>query len=167
MVETVFDKNETFCILNTIPDMSLDNFSDRMRFQKIGYLAQKMGADGQFMFSWYIHGPYSGSLTKMLYRADYLDILDGKRAPTPREKRIIGKIKYLMGVNNLDDMRLLELYASVWYLLPGDIVTDADEKRVIETMKAEKPHFEENEIYKCINNIKNYVENVSRNSTNT
>lgn len=161
MAKTVFDENETFCILNSIPGMSLDNFSDRMRFQKIGYLAQKMGANGQFMFSWYIHGPYSGSLTKMLFRADDLDILTGEHTPSPREQQIIEKIKRLMGVDNLDDMRRLELYASVWYLLPGNVVTDSDKQRVVATMATEKPHFNEEKVRDCIENIKKHKENTT------
>lgn len=162
MARTAFEENEVFCILNSIPGMSLDNFNDRMRFQKIGYLAQKIGAKGRFPFSWYIHGPYSGSLTKMLYRADYLDILDGRHNATPREQEIIEKMKQLMGSDSLEDPRQLELYASVWYLLRGGSITDLDIRRVVEAMKVRKPQFEESRVRECIDNIKKHVESISQ-----
>src|ERR1041384_1750688 len=42
--------------------------SDRKRVQKAVYLGQAAGAELNYEFSWYIHGPYSTDLTKDYYR---------------------------------------------------------------------------------------------------
>ena len=54
---SIYEENETLRILNSLCDVSLDRFNDRLRLQKLGYLAQALGASGGFTFSWYLRGP--------------------------------------------------------------------------------------------------------------
>jgi len=142
---SIYEENETFRILNSLCDVSLDKFNDRLRLQKLGYLVQALGASGGFTFSWYLRGPYSSSLTRMLYNAEEVGVL-GKKIPLLKEEKdIIKNLKKLLK-NELNDPRLLELYASVWYLLPKRTITDEDIKYVIETISKEKPKYTRSEV---------------------
>jgi len=149
---SIYEENETFRILNSLCDVSLDKFNDRLRLQKLGYLAQSLGASGGFTFSWYLRGPYSSSLTKMLYSAEEVGILGKKMSLLKEEKDIIKNLKKLLK-NELSDPRLLELYASVWYLLPKRDVTEEDVKYVVGRIFVEKPEFTRTEVKKCVDAI--------------
>ena len=149
---SIYEENETFRILNSLCNVSLDKFNDRLRLQKLGYLSQALGASGGFTFSWYLRGPYSSSLTRMLYRAEEVGVLGKKMSLLKQEKGIIKNLKKLLK-NELNDPRFLELYASVWYLLPKRTVTKEDVGYVIETISEEKPDYTTTEIKNCINAI--------------
>ena len=107
------------------------------------------------MFSWYIRGPYSPSLTRLLYDAEDSGILGTDQSLTPKERQIIEKIEALVGKDGLSDPLLLELYASVWYLLP-DKITKKDSERVIRIFKEKKPDFKESEVINCITKIEQF-----------
>jgi len=149
---SIYEENETFRILNSLCNVSLDEFGDRLRLQKLGYLAQALGSSGGFTFSWYLRGPYSSSLTKMLYSADEVGVLGKKLSLTTEEKAISRNLKKLLK-NQLDSTRLLELYASVWYLLPKHSVSKDDVQYVIDTISERKPDYSSSEIKNCIKNI--------------
>ena len=53
----------------------------------------------------------------MLYDADRAGALKRAASLSPKKRRVAAQIKILMG-DQLDIPRSLELYASVWYLLP-------------------------------------------------
>ncbi len=149
---SVYEENETLRILNSLCNVSLDRFNDRLRLQKLGYLVQALGSSGGFTFSWYLRGPYSSSLTRMLYGEEEIGLLGKKQRLSDDEKTIIQNLKKLLG-NKLDNPKLLELYASVWYLLPKQNVTNEDLKYVIDTFEDEKPDYSKNEIKNCIETI--------------
>ena len=152
---SIYDRNEALRVACTLCDASLDSFDERMRLQKLVYLAQALGAFGGFTFSWYHRGPYSPSLTRMLYDADRAGALGRTASLSLKEKNVTKKIKRLMG-KHLGTPRSLELYASVWYLLPQPKITDHDADRVVRTMSDEKPHFDEKEVRACINTISKF-----------
>lgn len=149
---SVYEENETLRILNSLCDVSLDKFNDRLRLQKLGYLSQVLGASGGFTFSWYLRGPYSSTLTKTLYGAEEVGLLGKKQTLKDEEKKIVTNLKKLLG-NKLDSPHLLELYASVWYLLPKRNVSKEDKQYVLDTFENEKPDFSKNDVKKCIENI--------------
>ena len=126
-----------------------------MRLQKLVYLAQVLGAFGSFTFSWQHRGPYSPSLARMLYDADRAGALKHTASLSPKEQRVAGQIKILMG-DQLGTPRSLELYASVWYLLPRPKITGQDMARVVSTMEDEKPHFDEQEVRACVDAISQF-----------
>ena len=148
--------NETFRIINSLGDVSIDEFDDRLRLQKLGYLAQEMGASGGFMFWWYIRGPYSPSLTRLLYDANDIGKLGNQYELTPNEHMIIKKMERLLGRDNLANPRLLELYASAWYLLPSKEMTEKDVSRVVAVLREKKPDFDESKVRSCISAIKEF-----------
>ncbi|KAG2472740.1 MAG: hypothetical protein NPMRTH4_1800002 [Nitrosopumilales archaeon] len=147
-----YEENGTLRILNSLCNVSLDKFNDRLILQKLGYLAQSLGASGGFNFSWYLRGPYSPILTKMLYKAEKSGVFKKKPNLYVDEKKIVKKLKKLLK-NELDDPQKLELYASVWYLIPKQDVTQGDVKYIIDTIREEKPDY-------SINEIKNTIETV-------
>jgi uncharacterized protein YwgA len=49
---------------NYNPEMFESSFNDRLIFQKTIYLLQAFGLYLGYYFSWYIHGPYSTTLTR-------------------------------------------------------------------------------------------------------
>jgi len=149
---SVYEENETLRILNSLCNVSLDKFNDRLRLQKLGFLAQALGSSGGFTFSWYLRGPYSSSLTKMLFGEEEVGLLGNKPKLKDEEKKIVKNLKNLLE-NKLDDPYLLELYASVWYLLPKQNVTKEDVQYIIDTFEDEKPDFSKNEVKKCIKTI--------------
>jgi len=88
-------------ILNVLTNVSVDDFNDRLRLQKIVYLAREIGFDCGFAFDWYVRGPYSPSLTRMLYsanelgtlRIDYVELSHHERSVAENLKRLLGDRK--------------------------------------------------------------------------
>ena len=47
----------------------------------------------------------------------------------------------------------LELFASIWYLLPSQMISEEDQDAVLEIMCREKPHFESSEVESTLQTI--------------
>ena len=137
---SIYDENKTLRILRHMGPITIDRFSDRLRLQKLAFLIQEMGAVGPFAYYWYIRGPYSPSLTQILYSGDELGAYEDAPELTASEQGIARKVQALMG-NDVDNPLRLELYASVWYLAPDRALTDEDRRSIIGRMEEEKPHF--------------------------
>lgn len=152
---SIYGQNEALQVACSLCDASIADFGGRMRLQKLVYLAQVLGAFGSFTFSWQHRGPYSPSLARMLYDADRAGALKHTASLSPKEQRVAGQIKILMG-DQLGTPRSLELYASVWYLLPRPKITGQDMARVVSTMEDEKPHFDEQEVRACVDAISQF-----------
>lgn len=150
---TVYRDNETIRLINSLGDASLDKFDDRLRLQKVAYLVQKLGSSGGFTFSWYRRGPYSPSLTQALYQCEESGELCQEQKLSLEEKDILKKIMSLIGKNGLNEPKTLELYASVWYLLPVWKVTKDTIEYVFRKFKEEKPGYNKSEIKKAIEKI--------------
>lgn len=133
-------ENETMRIVNSFRGVSLDRFEDRLRLQKLGYLAQELGASGGFMFSWYHRGPYSPTLTRELFRYESMGRLGEDSGLTRREMEVVAKMKGLLG-RGIDSARALELYASLWYLLPRRGASAKDSSVAVEDLLKQKPRF--------------------------
>lgn len=50
-----------------IDHVDMDNFDNRLVYQKIVYLMQNYGLSLGYGYSWYVKGPYSPELTKTLF----------------------------------------------------------------------------------------------------
>lgn len=51
---------------------AIDSKDDRLRVQKAIYLGQLTGVDLGYRYNWYVHGPYSPTLTQDYYALDGL-----------------------------------------------------------------------------------------------
>ena len=149
----LFHDNSTMRILNSLCDVSLDEFDDRLRLQKIAFLAQKLGSTGNFTFAWYVRGPYSPSLTQALFQCDQAGELGKKPDLRSEEKQVIDKITELVGESGIDDSRTLELYASVWYLLPVSKAKSRNFDSVYRVMESDKPDYTKSEVKEAIEKI--------------
>lgn len=152
--------SEMLRILNSFENASVNKFDDRIRLQKLAFLARELGvADSGFLFSWYRHGPYSPGLTRMLFQASDLGELRTSRKPlAPNEAAIVEKVELLLGKDGVNDPRKLELYASVWYMLPGKITENAV-KRAVQFLAEKKPKFSDAEVRRCIDEVKKFRQN--------
>ena len=113
---TIFDENPLIRILRGIGEINLDHFDNRLRLQKLGFLAQEMGINGRFPFSWYIYGPYSTSLTSVLFIGEEVDAFNEPIQLTEPEQNVVNNLQQLLG-EGIDDSRTLERFGSVWDLM--------------------------------------------------
>ena len=148
---TVFDENPILRILPHFGEMSLDNFSNRLRLQKISFLAQEIGLDGGFFFTYYHRGPYSPDLTRLLFRGVETEDFT-KKELTVKESRIVQNLGKILG-SKVDDVRSLELFASVWYLLPSRKINNEDKKYVLDTILETKPRYNKDEVEETIEKV--------------
>ena len=159
---SIYDMNEAFRIARDLCGRSaLDSFDGRHRLQKTAYLAQALGAAGGFTYSWCQRGPYSPSLAKMLHDARRVGQMDARPPLSDREVGIVNSLKDLLGPR-IADMLALELYASVWYLLPRRRISQVDKERAVTAMANEKPHFGEDEVRECIKAILPFRDRAAR-----
>ena len=142
---SIYDENRVLRILRHMGPVSIDHFGDRLRLQKLAFLIQEMGPGGPFAYYWYIRGPYSPSLTQMLYSGDELGAYEDVPELTASELGTARKVQALMG-NDIDDPSRLELYASVWYLAPNRALSEEDKKSIVDRMQREKPHFDPGDV---------------------
>lgn len=141
---TIFDENPLIRVLRGMGEINLDRFNNRLRLQKLGFLAQEMGVNGGFPFSWYIRGPYSSSLTSVLFIGEEVEAFNEPIQLTDQEQNVVNNLQQLLR-DSIDDSRNLELFASVWYLMSSHPTTDELE-RVVEIMNEEKPKYSDNEV---------------------
>lgn len=96
-------------------------FRDRKRVQKAIYLAQVGGADLGYRYNWYVHGPYSPSLTRDYFRLE--EALAAEEASVPRARlhpkfaQLLEKVKPTLESRAAEFSQedWLELLASVHY----------------------------------------------------
>jgi len=147
------DPTEVVALLNALTDVSVDDFDSRLKLQKLSYLAWAVGLNYGLAFNWYVRGPYSPTLTRILFNARDLGTLQRERVQLrENEKKAVRKLKRFLG-KDISDPRSLELIASVWYFLPPGEVTGKQKKEVIERVRAEKPELRLREIEETVNRI--------------
>lgn len=152
---SVNEDNQVLRILRSFGDINLEQFDCRLKLQKLGYLAQAFGAKGDFPYSWYLRGPYSTSLTSTLFMGVEVDAFKSNVTLTKEEVGIVKKMKELLG-SDIDDTRILELYASVWYLMPNRELTKKDVDGIISVMNELKPTFTSDEVKGAIGRISKF-----------
>lgn len=152
---SIYDENRTLRILRHLGPISIDRFSDRLRLQKLAFLIQELGTGGPFAYYWYIRGPYSPSLTQMLYSGDELGAYEVVPELTASERGTARKVQALMG-NDIDDPSQLELYASVWYLAPDRVLSSEDKESIVDRMGEEKPHFDADDVKAALARVEKF-----------
>lgn len=124
------------------PDMS--TFSGRKQLQKLVYLFEAFGIDLGFRFSWYVHGPYDSSLTRILYN----DSKEESNRIVPdefkQESKKLKELKKFLG-RDVHSSRALELIGSLHYLLVVANNKKADDDAVVNQLLDLKPQFNEGE----------------------
>lgn len=147
------NERSTIRILNALTDFDLEEFNDRLRLQKIVFLARKLGYDLGFSYNWYARGPYSPSLTRMLFSANEQDqlILDDVELNAD-ERKIVRQLRDFLK-EDVEDPRTLELLASVWYHLRRRTYTREEKNDLIENIVQLKPKFSRCEVEEAYERI--------------
>jgi uncharacterized protein YwgA len=154
-------------LLNSLTKPSIQSFNDRMKLQKLVFLARQVGFDTGFSFSWYIHGPYSPSLTNFLYTVNDVGILETAPTIPEDEKRRLDAsvilLRRLLG-DDLNKPKVLELIASVWYVLPQGPVSRERKESLAKMLNQLKPDFSIKEYAAAADRILEFREKELRSS---
>lgn len=121
-------------------------YEDRLMWQKVGYLAQQLGASlNDFSFTWYKAGPYSPAYTSILYSLpDNLeDMYNYGLDDSVIEKIAPLKEIYKSAPPGISIVKWLELVASLLYIVKEE---GFDKTSSIKTLVRRKPFFN-NEYY--------------------
>lgn len=117
---------------------------DRLRIQKAVYLAQIVGLNFGYNYSWYVKGPYSTSLTQ-----DYYQMHEAVQAGDTSYQGLIlnsNLMEMLPKVSlvlqqpanlNVPDYSWYEALASAHFLMKISQKTEAE---TLDTLRAQKPH---------------------------
>ena len=138
-----------------------DFFTDRLIMQKAVYLAQAAGINLGYFYQWYLHGPYSPSLTRDEYAiaADIgfgMDDSKGWKLDDQSSRRL-GKIKDIFSEPDRDKLATkLELLASVHFLIDRKQVSKIDISRIVHTLRQFKKDFSEQDVKKALEELKVY-----------
>ena len=142
---SIYEENSVLKILQLTGPINMELFRDRLRLQKIAYLSQELGANGGFNFTFYHYGPYSPPLTKILFKGIDTDAFEEQITLSESETQTMARIQELLG-NELGNPHQLELFATVWYLLPSRELVEADIQSLVETIVETKPRFTPDEV---------------------
>ena len=135
-------------------ELSLDSFDERKKIQKLVYLSEALGVDMGFTFTWYIWGPYSPDLTKVMFDKERGTSSNFKTSSGILNK--IAKLKNMLGVD-IESSDNLELIASLHYIFSIAKTTEISEKNALELFYAEKPQFTKEEVRKYLPKVKEII----------
>jgi len=138
----------------------IDDFRDRLILQKVVYLVQAAGVHLGYYYQWYLHGPYSPSLTRDAYPmstelASGMDESEGWKLGEHSRKRL-EHIQNLVQGPQEDRARWLELLASVHFLIDRGQVQADDVKKICEILGRFNKTFKESEVQMAIRELRKY-----------
>ena len=134
----------------------METFTERKKVQKLVYLLDKVfGLNLKFPYSWYLHGPYSPMVTKIIY-----DVIEGRQRVDPYTKPLSGgtlekidRMKSFLG-NDIHFNDNLELLASLHFVMERAKESGLTLEDAIEFLKTKKPYFTNEEIQKAIDRFR-------------
>lgn len=150
-------KHEISNLFNLLEqELSVDTFSDRKKLQKLVYLTENFGIDLGFTFSWYVYGPYSSKLTRVMFDKD--QGTSSKLASIPNLKDKIKNLRNFLG-DDITSSDKLELLASVHYI--ACIIDDPTSRKteVFNIIGEQKPQFTKEEVENAYSKIITILKN--------
>ena len=145
-------------MLNALTSVSLEEFDDRLQLQKLVFLARKIGYPIGYSFSWYARGPYSPSLTRMLFSANEQgQLFQTDPELTGEEASVVRRLREFLG-SDVDDPRKLELLASVWYYMRKRTYSSEEKTALIVTILQRKSQFSETDVEGAFERIQRFRE---------
>lgn len=100
--------------------VDMDDFDNRLKYQKLIYLTQNLGVGLGYGYSWYVRGPYSPALTRTLFNIrDTPRLFDQQNTiKFKQEVEVIKRLDHLKTVlgSNFANPNYLEVLASLHYL---------------------------------------------------
>lgn len=137
----------------------IDTFMDRLIMQKAVYLAQAAGVNLGYFYHWYLHGPYSPSLTRDEFAiamdiSAEMDESKGWKLDDKSSERL-EKLGSIFAEPEREKLaRKLELLASVHFLIDREQVCGVDVGQITETLKRFNKDFSEDEVKAAIEELK-------------
>lgn len=142
-------------------EFKIDSFEDRLIMQKSVYLAQTAGVNLGYYYHWYLHGPYSPSLTRDEYAIATdisvgTDESEGWKLDDASSQRL-EEIRGIFTEPERDKLaRKLELLASVHFLIERRQVSKVDTSRITATLKRFNKDFSKEEVKEALGELKSY-----------
>ena len=136
-------------------------FIDRLIMQKTVYLAQAKGVNLGYFYQWYLHGPYSPSLTldefaiAMDISAD-MDDSKGWKLDDASLQQLEGIRSIFSEPDRYKLARNLELLASVHFLIDRNKVSKIDITQITTTLIRFNKDFSEKEVEGAIGELIRY-----------
>lgn len=133
----------------------METFSERKRVQKIVYLLDKVFNLGfGFSYNWYLHGPYSPSLTQIIF-----DVIEREHPVntdpsvlSAKDKNNINRLKAFLK-DDLESNDVLELLVSLHYLIGCSGKSDSEINAAVDFLKSKKPYFSDKEISEAVKRL--------------
>ena len=119
-------------------DAKIDSFDSRIKLQKLVYLSDSFGIPLGFGFTWYVYGPYSPQLTKIMFGKETGN--SNNITKIPNVKNIILKLKNFLG-DDIHSADKLELITSLHYICSLYDPPSSSKSEIISTLCEEKPKF--------------------------
>jgi uncharacterized protein YwgA len=134
----------------------METFVERKKVQKIVYLLDKVfKMDFGFSYNWYLHGPYSPEVTRIVF-----DVVEGRQnvtlestSLTGEDQHKINSLKTFLGEADLNSTDKLELLVSVHYLLDCYRQSKTKKADVVAFLKEKKPYFSTEQVCKAIDRL--------------
>lgn len=141
-------------------EFKIDTFEDRLILQKAVYLAQDAGVHLGYYYQWYLHGPYSPSLTRDEYAvaealARDMDDSESWKLDAPSQKRL-QELRSLIPEDRSQRARKLELLASVHFLIDRNQVQGRNVDQITDTLKRYNKNFSRDEVRKSLEELVRY-----------
>lgn len=133
----------------------MESFSERKRVQKMVYLLDKVfHLDFGFSYNWYLHGPYSPELTRIIF-----DVIEKEREDVAKPQKLsaadkakITRLKAFL-CDDIESNDTLELLVSLHYLLNCSYESNSKTEDTIDFLKSKKPYFSDAEISKALKRL--------------
>lgn len=148
---SLYEENPTLKVLQQFGQITMDQFQDRLRLQKLGFFCDVLGSSGGFNFTYYHYGPYAPTLTSVLYKGIANDSFCNAEL-NENEQNTVNLIRELLG-ENVNNAHALELFATIWYLLPEREINQRDIDSLIDLISTTKPRFKPDEIKQAITHV--------------
>lgn len=139
----------------------INTFEDRLILQKAVYLAQAAGVNLGYYYHWYLHGPYSPSLTRDEYaigceHVQGVDDSEGWKLDDESAGRLEKLKKFIPKSDRPELRRKLELLASVHFLINRKQVRQNDAREITATLKRFEKNFSEEEVQNALRELIDY-----------
>jgi len=135
----------------------LDSFTDRLVLQKATYLAQAAGFDLGYHYGWYLRGPYCSQLAKDMFAAASdpvgLDDLLPSWKLDKQSRSELRRLIPLVGADDADRPRRLELVASVHFLITRRQVVGHGPKAITKRLRAFGKNYTAAEVEEAIRSL--------------
>lgn len=133
----------------------METFAERKKVQKMVYLLDKaVGMNFDFPYNWYLHGPYSPDVTRIIFDVveKHQKVESNPNSLDSNDFRKIERLKSFLKAD-IDSIDELELLVSVHYLLTCSGNSKPIVKEIVSFMQEKKPYFTENEVQNAIDRL--------------